>query len=186
MDMPNIRTIEPNTTRYCALLKVAEAIAAHRDLISLFRDLAQRLPVVAPFDFIGLVLHDPEKNVMRVHVLERAEARHHTTRLDGLELPIEESSTSWVWTHQHPLIIPSLADETRFAMGMTALRGIGVRSVCLLPLTTAMRRLGAIGFGSLEPGAFNEDDADFLKQVATQIAVAVENALNYEAAQKAQ
>ncbi len=186
MDMPDIRTIKPNTTRYCALLKVAEAIAAHRDLISLFRDLAQRLPVVAPFDFIGLVLHDPEKNVMRVHVLERAEARHQTTRLDGLELPIEESSTGWVWTHQHPLIIPSLADETRFAMGMTALRGIGVQSVCLLPLTTAMRRLGAIGFGSLEPGAFNEDDADFLKQVATQIAVAVENALNYEAAQKAQ
>jgi formate hydrogenlyase transcriptional activator len=71
-------------------------------------------------------------------------------------------------------------------MGMTALRGIGVQSVCLLPLTTAMRRLGAIGFGSLRPSAFSESDAEFLKLVATQIAVAVENALNYEAAQKAQ
>ncbi|MBD0315993.1 MAG: sigma 54-interacting transcriptional regulator [Nitrospiraceae bacterium] len=186
MDVEPSQILESNPARYCALLKVTEAVAAHRDLISLFRDLAQHLPVVAPFDFIGLVLHDAEKQVMRVHVLETAAARHHTTRLDGLELPIDESSTGWVWTHQRPLIIPSLAQETRFSMGMTALRGIGVESVCLLPLTTAMRRLGAIGFGSLKPGAFSEADADFLKQVATQIAVAVENALNYEAAQQAQ
>ena len=41
-----------------ALLQVAEAISLHRDLPALFRDLAQRLPAVAPFDFIGLVLHD--------------------------------------------------------------------------------------------------------------------------------
>lgn len=180
------QTAETDTAQYCTLLKVSEAIAAHRDLQSLFRDLAQRLPAVAPFDFIGLVLHDPAKNLMKVHVLETAAARPHTTGLDGLELPIEESSTGWVWTHQQPLIIPSLAEETRFTMGMTALRGIGVQSVCLLPLTTAMRRLGAIGFGSLKPSAFSAADADFLKQVGRQIAVAVESVLHYEQAQKAQ
>jgi hypothetical protein len=57
-----------------ALLQVAEAISLHRDLPALFRDLAQRLPAVAPFDFIGLVLHDPAKQVMKVHVLETVEA----------------------------------------------------------------------------------------------------------------
>ena len=185
-ESPSTQTAESETAQYCALLKVSEAIASHRDLISLFRDLAQRLPSVAPFDFIGLVLHDAAKNMMKVHVLETTAAQPHVTRLDGLELPIEESSTGWVWTHQQVLIIPSLAEETRFTMGMTALRGIGVQSVCLLPLTTAMRRLGAIGFGSLKPCAFNDDDADFLKQVARQIAVAVESALHYEQAQKAQ
>ena len=155
------RTAESDTAQYCALLKVSEAIAAHRELPSLFRDLAQRLPAVAPFDFIGLVLHDPVKNMMKVHVLETAAVQPHTARLDGLELPIEESSTGWVWAHQQPLIIPSLAEETRFSMGITALRGIGVQSVCLLPLTTAMRRLGAIGFGSLKPCAFNDGDEAF-------------------------
>lgn len=180
------QTVISDTAQYCALLKVSEAIAAHRDLTSLFQDLAQRLPAVAPFDFIGLVLHDAAKNVMKVHVLETAAAQPDATRLDGLELPIEESSTGWVWTHQQPLIIQSLAAETRFTMGMTALRGIGVQSACLLPLTTAMRRLGAIGFGSLKPSAFSDADADFLKQVARQIAVAVESVLHYEQAQKAQ
>lgn len=176
------QTAEGDTAQYRTLLNVSEAIAAHRDLQSLFRDLAQRLPAVAPFDFIGLVLHDPEHNLMKVHVLETAAAGPHRTGLDGLELPIEESATGWVWANQQPLIIPSLAGETRFSKGMTALRGIGVQSVCLLPLTTAMRRLGAMGFGSLERHAFGDKDLALLDQVAKQVAVAVDNVLNFSSA----
>ena len=168
------------------LLEVSEAIVSHRDLSSLFRDLAQRLPAIAAFDFIGLILHDPAKNLMKVHVLETAAAHHLTTKLDGLELPIEESSSGWVWTHQQPLIIPFLAEETRFTMGMAALKDIGVQSVCLFPLTTAMRRLGAIGFGSLEPRAFGEKNLGLLGQVAKQVAVAVDNVLNFAGTEAAQ
>jgi formate hydrogenlyase transcriptional activator len=168
------------------LLEVSEAIVSHRDLSSLFRDFAQRLPAIAAFDFIGLILHDPTKNLMKVHVLETAAVHRLTTKLDGLELPIEESSSGWVWTHQQPLIIPSLAEETRFTMGMSALKDIGVQSVCLFPLTTAMRRLGAIGFGSLEPRAFGERNMGLLGQVAKQVAVAVDNVLNFAGTEAAQ
>lgn len=174
------------TVEQTALLQVAEAISSHRDLASLFRELAQRLPAVAPFDFIGLVLHDQTSNTMKVHVLETAATQRLTKRLDGMQLPIEQSSSGWVWTHQQPLVIPSLADETRFAMGMAALREIGVASMCMFPLTTAMRRLGAMGFGSSKPRAFGESDVEFLNQVARQTAIAVENALNYEEAREAQ
>lgn len=173
--------VEPSATdQRAALLQVAEASATHRDLPSLFRDLAQRLPGVAPFDFIGLVLHDPAKHVMRVHVLETAEAQRMTTRLDGMQIPVEESASGWVWSHQRPLIVQSLAEETRFQIGMGALRDIGVRSLCLFPLTTAMRRLGAIGFGSLKPFAFDEGSVAFLNQVAKLVAVAVDNVLHHQ------
>ncbi len=168
------------------LLEVSEAIVSHRDLSALFRDLAQRLPTVAPFDFIGLILHDPTRNVMKVHVLETAAAHRLNTRLDGLELPIEESSSGWVWTHQKPLVIPFLAEESRFTMGMAVLKEIGVQSVCLFPLTTAMRRLGAIGFGSLEPHAFGDQNMGLLGQVAKQVAVAVDNVLNFSSTEAAQ
>ena len=163
-----------------ALLQVAEAISTHRDLPSLFRDLAQRLPAVAPFDFIGLVLHDPAKHMMKVHVLETAESHRLTKRLDGLQIPIEQSASGWVWAHQQPMIIPSLAEDTRYEIGFGALRDIGVQSVCLFPLTTAMRRLGAIGFGSLKPFAFDEAGVEFLNQVAKLAAVAVDNVLHHQ------
>jgi len=53
-----------------ALLDVSEIIAQHRDLKTLFHELALRLHSVVDSDFLTLVLHDPAKNVMRLHVLE--------------------------------------------------------------------------------------------------------------------
>src|SRR5262245_5659265 len=187
MDRQSASPCDTLAERYQALLEVAHAISSHRDLHELFRDLAQRLPSVAPFDFIGMILHDPTTNLMKGYVdLETAATHRLITRLDGLELPIEESSSGWVWTHQQPLIIPSLAEETRFTLGMAALKDVGIQSVCLLPLTTAMRRLGAIGFGSREPHAFADTDLELLGQVAKQVAVAVDNVLHFSSTEAAQ
>src|SRR5262245_63165785 len=65
-----------------ALLDVSKIIAQHRDLNALFRELATRLHSVVESDFLTLVLHDPEKNVMRMHVLE---SREETEKRIGLE-----------------------------------------------------------------------------------------------------
>jgi formate hydrogenlyase transcriptional activator len=59
----------------------------------------------------------------------------------------------------------------------------GVQSLCVLPLTTAQRRVGALGLGSIQPSAYDAADLEFLQQVATQVAVAVDNALNSQNAQ---
>ena len=75
-------------SQYQALLEISEAIAVHRDLNELFHDLAQRLPRIVPFDFINLVLHDPTREVMRLHALVAPET---STIRPGLELPIDES-----------------------------------------------------------------------------------------------
>src|SRR5439155_27378010 len=56
--------------RYRALLEVSEAIAAHRELPALFHELTQRLPGIVRFDFLSLVLPEPARNVMRLHILE--------------------------------------------------------------------------------------------------------------------
>jgi formate hydrogenlyase transcriptional activator len=50
-----------------------------------------------------------------------------------------------------------------------------------LPLTTARRRLGALGVGSSRSNAYTEKDIRLLQWVATLVAVIVENALTREA-----
>src|SRR5438105_1857851 len=165
------------------LLEVSESVASHRDLSALFRDLAKRLPSMVQFELIALVLHDPARNVMKIHTLGTAEAESIPP---GFELPIEESAGGWVLTNQRPLVVPCLARETRFPKVHALLEKVGVQSYCLLPLTTAVRRLGAMGFGSLSPCAFGESELEFLQQVATQVAVAVDNVLHDESAHSAQ
>ena len=56
--------------QYRTLLDVGKAIFIHRDLHELIRDLAQRLPRVVHVNFIGLSLHDPERNIMQLYSLQ--------------------------------------------------------------------------------------------------------------------
>ena len=76
--------------RYQAFLEVAEAITLHRDLHELFRDLAQRLPRVVHVNFVGLSLHDPARNTMRLHSIQ---ANVPADLVGGHEGPLEESSS---------------------------------------------------------------------------------------------
>ena len=172
-------------SQYQALLEISEAIAKHRDLSELFHDLAQRLPRVIPFDFINLVLHDSTREVMRLHALVGPES---STIRPGLELPIDESPAGLVWKSQQPLMVEveDMAAESRFPKLTRLLRENDVQSYCVVPLTTALRRLGAMGFGSLQRKSYPKADFDFMQQVAKQVAVAVDNALNFQLAQSLQ
>jgi formate hydrogenlyase transcriptional activator len=165
------------------LLEVSESIASHRDLGELFHDLAQRLPHVVPFDFINAVLYEPTRDVMRLWLLVTSRP---TTIQPGLELPVDESPGGLVWKTQRPMTVDDVAKESRFPKLMTLLRENDVQSFCVVPLTTAQRRLGAMGFGSLQRRAYQEAEINFMQQVAKQVALAVDNALHAQSAQSIQ
>src|SRR5260370_1470672 len=65
------------------------------------------------------------------------------------------------------------------------LKSRGVRSACVLPLTTVHRRLGGLAFGSTEADAYSNEEVSFLALVANQVALAVDDELNFEASQRA-
>ncbi len=163
-----------------ALLEVAESIAQHRDLAALFHDLAERLHCVVDFDFLTLVLHDPVRNVMRLHILE---TRLPTPAKTGSESPMEGHPSGWVWRSQQPFVVTDTEEDHRFPDFLQRLREVGVRSLAMVPLTTAQRRLGAMGFGRLVPQGITDAEVQFMQRAASQVAVAVDNALNFQTSQ---
>jgi formate hydrogenlyase transcriptional activator len=163
-----------------ALLEVAESIAQHRDLAALFHDLAERLHCVVDFDFLTLVLHDPVRNVMRLHILE---TRLPTPAKTGSETPMDGHPSGWVWQSQQPFVVTDTEEDRRFPEFLQRLREVGVRSLAMVPLTTAQRRLGAMGFGRLVPQGITDAEVQFMQRAASQVAVAVDNALNFETSQ---
>ncbi len=168
------------TQRYRALLEVSEAISIHRDLHELFRALAHRLPQVVDVNFVGLSLYDPERNVMRLHTIQ---ANVPAEIVAGGESALDETPAGFVWQTQEPLLIADLTKEHRWPKRIQKIREDGIQTFCLVPLNTAVRRLGAMGFASLKKGAYDPCDLAFLQQVGKQVAVAVDNALNYQNAQ---
>ena len=165
------------------LLEVSESIASLRNLNDLFRDLAARLPRVVEFDYINVFLHDGARDVMRMHILIAPES---STIKPGLELPVDQSASGLVWKTQERLVVDDLDKETRFPGLIAMMRENGVQSFCALPLTTALRRVGTFGFGSLTKRTYREADLSFMQQVANQVAVAVDNVLHDESVRAAQ
>src|SRR6266403_248126 len=156
-----------------ALLAVSEAIASHRDLCALIHELAGRLKQVVRFDYVCLLLLEPENNTLRLHAIE----------LPGhapFVLSVDEAQAGTVFTSQQPLILPSLADYERWPRLLELARYYEVQSACWLPLSTARRQLGVLSFASKQPSAYDNADMNFLRLVANQVAVAVENALAFQ------
>lgn len=180
--LPSIREADYLSRQYRTLLEVSESIVSHRELTELFHDLAPRLHRAVQFDFINLILHEPERNVMRSNVLETPDPNY--TCPSG-ECPME-SLGGLVWQTQQPWVVSAMERDTRFPEVTQWLADRGIKSLCVLPITTALRRLGALAFGSRREAAYSEPDVEFLQQVAKQVAVAVDNALNFERAQSIQ
>jgi formate hydrogenlyase transcriptional activator len=169
-------------SQYRALLDVAEAIATHRDLDELFRDLAPRLHSVVQFDFSTVILYDAAQKVLKSHVLEMPDAEYACPPGD---CPME-TPAGWVWQTQKPWVVSRLSDDTKFPDLSHWLGNLGIHSLCVVPVTTALRKLGALAFGSRVEGAYSEIDVVFLQQVARQVAVALDNALHFAEAQSVQ
>jgi formate hydrogenlyase transcriptional activator len=173
--------IRPHATaaRYETLLEVAESIAAHRQLATLFADLSRCLRRLVSFDYINLTLLDAKANVFRLHILQ---SEHEIVGPPPSDIPFDDSPSGLALRTRQPHTVSDVASAAGFPVLENLLRANGVRSYCVLPLYTAQRDLGGLSLGSIQPDAYSADDIEFLQQVAKQVAVAVDNALNHEAA----
>lgn len=165
--------------QYRALLQVSEAIAVNRHLPDLIRDLSVRLQEAVQFDYISLILHDPLRNVLRLQVMETP---IQMSVPSGFAMGIDESPAGEAWKTQEPYVADVDTDH-RYPELLQRLRDLNLRSYCTLPLTSPVRRLGALSFGSLHRDAYSRENVEFLQLVARQVAVAVDNALHYKDAQ---
>ena len=182
MREPQRSSAESLKSRYEILIDLPGSISSYRDLPELFHHLAAPLHRAIEFEFINVILHDPEQNKMVSHVLETPDPGY---ACPSTECPMEAAAES-VRHSQQPWALSGEEHEDRFPELITWLNDRGIKSLCLVALTTAMRRMGALAFGSSRPGVYAQPEIEFLQQVAKQVALAVDNALNFEQAQAGQ
>jgi formate hydrogenlyase transcriptional activator len=160
--------------RYEALIRLAEAIRSHSDEGDLFRTVADELHQVIPFH--GFLQVGPAGNWVQWHSEEKLDTWREEMASLLRAIPKEESIARWVHQNQQPVVIRLDDRETRFRLVIDHLKKIGIRSLCALPLSTAHRRLGSLIFTSHREDAYSGEDQRFLSLIASQIAVAMDDA----------
>ena len=71
-------------------------------------------------------------------------------------------------------------DLDRFFKDGPPLLPPSLQSLCCVPLATRRGTLGTLNVASVDPDAFPPHELDLLKQISTQVAIAMENALAYQ------
>jgi formate hydrogenlyase transcriptional activator len=168
--------------RYEALIRVSQTIGAHRDPEDLFRAMAAELQKVMQFDGIVVAQYDEASNEVLWNVCQFC---NHEGPVPPPDIPADETITKWVHQHGEPLVIPSLDREVRFPRMIAFLRQKGFESVCAVPLTTVHRRIGTIGVASKRANAYSNEEVRFFTLVADQVALAIDDALNFRASEVA-
>jgi len=169
--------------RYEALIRVSQAIGAHRDPKDLFSAMTKELHRVVQFDGIVVAQYDQASNEILWNACEVCSKQGPVS---PPSIPADETITKWVYERQEPLVIPSLDRETRFPRMIAFLKEKGFQSVCALPLTTVHRPIGSIAVASKHADAYCKEEVRFLSLVADQVALAIDDALNFEASKIAQ
>ena len=177
--MPDEALGSAHPSRYDALLRTSRTLATHRTIGELFRVLAGQLHPIIPFDYLALLLHDEQLAELRPVVLEPSDL---AIRFESKPVA-EHGPAARVWETQKATVIP-ISDEDPPTEVLAFLRSQGLKQACYLPLTTAHRRLGVLAFGSRSGEAYTEDTLTFTEQVAAIVAIAVENGINREQAER--
>ena len=171
------------------LLEIANSMTSKLDLRRLLEVLSTNLLSVTRCDFCALLLPDPDTGQLRLTTLYNPEARGALA--NGIRVPIEGSpcgkafragKTERVDDFEQVRNDPGRPANSEADEFLERVVAEGLSSGCDLPLAGRDGVVGVLAALSRSEKAFGEDDVLFLEQVARQVAIAVENALNYQKA----
>ncbi len=164
--------------KHRALLEINNAIVVNLDRESLFKAVTRALRKIVNFDRSSLTLLDAESDLLQVYALTDVSPGKELLPV-GTEFPRKGSHLESVFEHNRPLIGRDLMREPRGSVADELLKG-GIRSYLTVPLTIKGKTIGTLNVGSRAPDQYSNDNAEFLLEVGTQVALAVENMLAYE------
>jgi len=158
------------------MAEIVQAIATQQTLENLHQAMARALKKVVSFDVLGVVLADLDRRKIKMRVGEGELPPDAPTR----ELSLDDAPEGEVLRTRKALVIHDLAQETRWTEWLNYVRPHGMRSLIYLPLFSAQRFLGCMVVATKEVGAYARAELRFLELVASIVASAVDNVLNFE------
>ena len=98
------------------------------------------------------------------------------------EIPFKSSLgiSGWVATNKKSAVVENAQTDERFNRAVDVITGVRTRSVLCVPVVWKEKLLGVVELVNRVDGVFREPDLDFLKHLANQVAVALENCRLYQ------
>jgi formate hydrogenlyase transcriptional activator len=182
----NEEALRRERDRLHLLLEITNSMTSKLDLRGLIEVLSTSMLRVTRADFCALLLPDLDGDELRLTILYNPEPRGAIG--DGAIIPIDGSICGKAFRtgkSQHFNNLEELLDDPE-SLGnevgrlfFERIAAEGLKSGCDLPLIGRSGILGVLSALKRSDEGFKEEDVEFLEQVSRQVAIAVENALDY-------
>src|SRR5271165_6560642 len=173
--LEDLRRLNLETT---ALLNVNRAVGHHLQRDVLFGALADCLQTVIPTDRFGVVL-PLDGDRLQGYMLTKRDVRSES--LQSIIFASEGTATEWVLQNRDRFVAGGRDElRDRFPATERVMQAAKMQSLCELPLVTGARTLGSLFFMSSAKAAYGHLQHSFLEQVASAVAVALDDCLVHE------
>jgi len=160
------------------LLEINNAIITNLTRDALFSSAFESIRRVVPFDRAAFLLYQPESKTLKLLSME-GPSDSDFFRV-GKEYSLQETQISaWVLEHQEVVTRGDLKREQQ-SQGERRLVSEGIQSYCVVPLIAMGQSLGTFAVWSETKNRYTEADAELLREVANQVALAIANMKSYE------
>ena len=167
--------LQSKNERLKLLLDLNNAVVSNLQLRDLLRAIASSVRQVMKCDSVGVALPDPDDQRLRIHAVDFPEGKGLIR--EESKVPSADGPTSRAFRHCETIALDAHALSGLDAGDLAVAEGF--RALCDIPLVSRNRSLGVLCLGRLHDSPFTGDEVEFLRQVAAQVAIAVENALAY-------
>src|SRR6266436_1963752 len=157
------------------LLDVTNQVVSNLQLRDLLQAISASVRRVMQCDLVGVFLPDSGRDRLQTFMLDFPESKGF---IREEYCSMEGSLGGFVFRSGKPWT-GDASDVLQLGLTDDPVIPEGLKAGCMLPLVSRNRVLGLLGLGRREEDAFSQADTAFLAQVASQIAIAVENALEY-------
>jgi sigma-B regulation protein RsbU (phosphoserine phosphatase) len=153
------------------LADIGREMSAVLDLDALLTRLAQLVKRVVSYRTFGILFLDEERGELDMKL-----ALHFGESQAVSSIKLGEGLVGYAALHKEPVLVSDVSKDSRYIKAVE-----DVRSELVVPMLVKDRCIGVFDLESPELDAFSKRDAEILTLLASQAAVAIENARLYEA-----
>ena len=176
------RDAQERLFRLQALRDIDKAIIRQLDLREVMNVVLERVPEELGADAAAVSLFDEKQQRIKIFAMRLPNG----TIIEEEVFTLAESLLHWFVDKKEPVIIYNLLQDPRIQMNRNHLRNAGIVSYLGVPLIAQDKTLGILHILTTKPMVFRDEDVEFFRILAGQIAIALENARVTEALRKSE
>lgn len=168
-----VENLDSQITRYQRLLEISQQLTSTLDLASLLRKIISAAKELTYTEAASILLIDPSTGDLRFEIASNINPQE----MDEIIIPKGSGIAGWVAQHGEPRVIDDVTKEPTWSNKVDDTIEFKTRSILAVPLRTHTKVIGVLeGINKIGSGTWDEADINTLTILASQAAIAIENA----------